>query len=108
MAGELAIPIGLHIGWNFTIGLIYGFPVSGVDRGLSLFASNQSGPAIWTGGAFGPEGGILGILIVLTGMVLVSAWVRWTRGLLEFKTKLASYEVKEKRTTRATSPMAQL
>jgi hypothetical protein len=78
LTGELAIPIGLHIGWNFAQGAIFGFPVSGADAHLSLLATQQSGPTIWTGGAFGPEGGLLGPLALLLGALLVYGWVRWT------------------------------
>jgi hypothetical protein len=93
LTGELALPVGLHITWNFFMGHVFGFPVSGVDDNLSLLAAQQSGPAVWTGGAFGPEGGLLGVAAILFGMLLVWGWVCWTRRGASVHTELAEYSV---------------
>ena len=34
------------------------------------------GPVIWTGGSFGPEGGLSVFIAILLGLVLVSGWLR--------------------------------
>ena len=81
LTGQLAIPIGLHFTWNFVQGSVFGFPVSG--RALSdaaLMTTEAVGPVLWTGGAFGPEAGLLGILAALAGIGLIYLWVRWTAG----------------------------
>ncbi len=91
LTGELAIPIGLHIAWNFAQGYVFGFPVSGVDAHLSLIATQQTGPIVWTGGAFGPEGGLIGVLVILLGMLLVYGWVQWTRRRVAVQAELAHY-----------------
>jgi hypothetical protein len=81
LTGELAIPIGVHITWNFVQGNVLGFPVSGVDyRWATVFATQQHGPELWTGGAFGPEAGLLGVLAMLLGALLTILWVRWRYG----------------------------
>ncbi len=67
---QLWLPIGLHIGWNFFEGTVFGFPVSGLDI-YRLMRITVHGPEWWTGGAFGPEAG----LIVLPGLALGSALV---------------------------------
>ena len=67
---QLWLPIGLHIGWNFFEGVVFGFPVSGLDL-YHLLRITVEGPEIWTGGAFGPEAG----LVVLPGLVLGAALV---------------------------------
>jgi len=57
---KLWLPIGLHFSWNFFQSYVYGFPVSGyVFEGI--FKVNISGQELWTGGAYGPEGGLIGI-----------------------------------------------
>ena len=91
LTGELAIPIGVHVAWNFAQGYVFGFPVSGVDEHLALIATRQTGPTPSTGGAFGPEGGLIGFLATLLGMVLVYGWVRWTRRRVSVQAKLAQY-----------------
>ena len=76
----MAIPIGFHIAWNLFEGLVFGFPVSGVDMGTSLIALQVKGPELWTGGPFGPETGLLGIGGHLVGTIFIILWLRYRRG----------------------------
>jgi membrane protease YdiL (CAAX protease family) len=101
LTGELAIPIGLHIAWNFAQGYIFGFPVSGVEEPLSLIATQQTGPIDWTGGAFGPEGGLIGVLAFLLGMLLIYGWVRWIRRRVTVQTELAQYSTSFRKTVKS-------
>ncbi|TYP93789.1 hypothetical protein LX73_1500 [Fodinibius salinus] len=64
LTGSLALSVGLHFGWNFTLGAIAGFPVSGFHFEASVITIKQLGSSLWTGGRFGPEAG----LIVLLGL----------------------------------------
>jgi uncharacterized protein len=59
-AMNIWFPIALHIGWNFTQTLL-GFPVSGKDFPGPL-TTTSTGSDLVTGGDFGPEAGIIGIL----------------------------------------------
>lgn len=92
LTGELALSIGLHITWNFFQGTVFGFPVSGGNFGASLITIEQGGPTLWTGGAFGPEAGLLGIFAILIGSVLLVLWVRWRYGSVTLAPQLATYE----------------
>jgi membrane protease YdiL (CAAX protease family) len=90
LSGELAIPIGLHITWNFFQGAIYGFPVSGLGPfGATLLVTEQGGPELWTGGAFGPEGGLLIPIVMLLGMSLIVLWTRLRTGKVSLSTPVA-------------------
>lgn len=73
--GSLAIPIGIHITWNFFQGVVWGFPVSGVDAGVTIVAVDVIGPTVFTGGAFGPEAGLLGTAAKLVGIAAILGWV---------------------------------
>jgi membrane protease YdiL (CAAX protease family) len=63
---QLWLPIGLHLGWNFFEGTIFGFPVSG-QYTYQLIRQSTSGPDLITGGAFGPEAGLILLPILLLG-----------------------------------------
>lgn len=89
LTGELALGIGLHITWNLFEGNVFGFPVSGTDAGPTLIAIRQAGPKLWTGGAFGPEAGLIGVLAIVLGSALILLWVRRTRGRIGLCTELA-------------------
>jgi uncharacterized protein len=90
LSGELAIPIGLHITWNFFQGAVYGFPVSGFGAfGPTLLTTEQGGPQVWTGGSFGPEGGLLVPGIMLLGMSLVALWTHLRTGKVSLHTPIA-------------------
>lgn len=89
--GRLGLPIGLHIAWNLFEGTIYGLPVSGLRLSpFSVFNTIDRGPTLWTGGAFGPEGGLLGMLAMLAGMAAILLIARGRRGGLTLATQLTT------------------
>ncbi|MGF1471009.1 MAG: CPBP family intramembrane glutamic endopeptidase [Rubrobacteraceae bacterium] len=90
LTGELSIPIGLHITWNFFQGTVFGFPVSGLEPiGATFISIEQGGPDLWTGGAFGPEAGLMDPIATLIGISLIALWVRLRRGRVALHTPLA-------------------
>ncbi len=72
--GSLAAPIGLHISWNLFQGPVLGFPVSGNVTENSVVALTQLGDPMWTGGLFGPEAGLMGVLATI---VLMAIFLKW-------------------------------
>jgi membrane protease YdiL (CAAX protease family) len=74
---RLWLPIGLHFGWNFTEGGIFGLSVSG-GKAEGLLQSQLTGPELLTGGAFGPEASIVTVALglVMGAAMLAYAWRR--------------------------------
>jgi len=82
---SLWLPCGLHFGWNFTQTSIYGFPTSGAAfADKTIVRLTQSGPEWITGGAFGPEGGVLATLALIfcTWYILKSKVLEAPEGII--------------------------
>jgi membrane protease YdiL (CAAX protease family) len=73
--GTLWLPLGFHFAWNYVQGPVLGLPVSGLTAFGVGSASPLIGPALWTGGSFGPEGGL-----TVTVVVAVACIVLWILG----------------------------
>jgi membrane protease YdiL (CAAX protease family) len=97
LTGELAIPIGLHITWNFFQGNVFGFPVSGIDAGATFITIEQGGPPSITGGAFGPEAGLIGIAAMTLGSILTILWVRVRYGKVGILERLVTPDLRCRR-----------
>ncbi|MDA1028815.1 MAG: CPBP family intramembrane metalloprotease [Bacteroidetes bacterium] len=76
--GQLWLPMGLHLGWNFFQASVFGFASSG-QKSPSLIAQAPIGPEWLSGGEFGAEGSILLIPFLILSMVAIHYWVRWSR-----------------------------
>lgn len=76
LTGRLWVSIGVHAGWNFTQGTVFGAHVSGGDFGPSFTASmpRSNLPDWLTGGAFGPEASLSAFMVC----TMVGAAVPWT------------------------------
>jgi uncharacterized protein len=68
---RLWFPIGMHAAWNFSEGTVFGMSVSGLGASKGLIAGTVSGPAILTGGQFGPEASIVAVLVCFTAAGLL-------------------------------------
>lgn len=79
LTGELGISIGLHLTWNLFQANVYGFAVSGSAQATHLLSIEVIGPSVWTGGAYGPEVGLIGLMWALIGCGLTLLWVKWFR-----------------------------
>ncbi len=66
------LAFGLHAAWNFTEGGVFGAVVSGFSHAHGVLRSSFHGSPLVTGGAFGPEGSIVAVVICLAaGCVLL-------------------------------------
>ncbi|GAB4495833.1 MAG: type II CAAX endopeptidase family protein [Anaerolineales bacterium] len=71
VTNRLWLPIGLHIGWNFFEGVVFGFPVSGLNI-FRLMQTQVNGPFWLTGGEFGPEAGLILLPALIFGAFLIA------------------------------------
>ena len=76
--GQLWLPMGLHLGWNFFQASIFGFASSG-QVSPSLISQSPIGPDWLSGGEFGAEGSVLIIPVTILSYFLIHYWVRATR-----------------------------
>ena len=69
-SGSLWFVTGLHFGWNWVMA-VSGLPVSGLDVSISGLEAAVTGPVLWTGGPFGPEGALMITFVTVVG----TAWL---------------------------------
>lgn len=77
--GSLALPIGIHFGWNWVQGSLFGFDVSGFHQTGWLLPHMLDKPEWLTGGAFGPEASVLAVVVDAVAVLLLWRW----RGLMQ-------------------------
>ena len=70
---NLWLAVGIHLGWNFAEGSIYGAAVSGTAPIHTLMRTSLTGTPVLTGGTFGPEASIVSIVVCLfaSGVLLL-------------------------------------
>jgi uncharacterized protein len=81
-SGDLWLAIGLHAGWNWVLPLL-GVNLSGFTMKLTGYDVQWSLSEVWSGGAYGPEGGLLcTVVVALLVMALMRAPLRPQKLLL--------------------------
>jgi membrane protease YdiL (CAAX protease family) len=73
--GGMWTAFGAHLGWNATLAALAA-PVSGLPFNIPYIDYRMGHPGWLTGGAFGPEGGLLATLVLTVTTVLVAQWIR--------------------------------
>jgi hypothetical protein len=63
----LWMPWGVHFGWNFTLGLVFGLPVSGLTQFAVVVHTTAHGPFWLTGGSYGIEASRVGTVAIILG-----------------------------------------
>jgi uncharacterized protein len=76
---RLWFPIGIHAGWNYAEGTIFGTAVSGGTVKGTLLHGVLSGSPLLTGGAFGVEASIIAIPVCLAAAALFAIKVKPAR-----------------------------
>ena len=72
--GALWLSIGFHTGWNWALGCLYGFAVSGIGLTSAMEQVTMPDAPDWaTGGGFGPEASIPGLLALV--LVVAAVWL---------------------------------
>jgi len=69
--GGIAAAWGLHVGWNGGLGILADAPVSGVQFQMPVVEYASGGPEWFTGGSFGPEGGMVSTIAMMAAL----AWL---------------------------------
>jgi membrane protease YdiL (CAAX protease family) len=91
---SLALPIGLHLGWNWAQGDILGFSVSGFEK-TGWLKPIFHGKEQWlTGGDFGPEASIFSVIVSIVVLFILHRW----KGNVENKKEEDSLMVGEQAT----------
>lgn len=60
-SGALWLPVGIHFGWNLMLP-VFGTNLSGFTMGMTGYALRWNVGELWSGGEYGPEGGLLATL----------------------------------------------
>jgi len=63
-SGDLWLPIGLHLGWNWALPL-FGVNLSGFTIRVTGYVMRWKVGPVWSGGDYGPEGGLICTAILL-------------------------------------------
>ena len=70
---SLWFPLGVHWAWNWSLGSLFGLPVSGINNlaPYPLMHGTDLGPAWLTGGSYGIEGGLACTITLVISTVFI-------------------------------------
>jgi membrane protease YdiL (CAAX protease family) len=75
---NLWFPTALHFTWNWTMGVFFGIPISGLHIERPLLVTSSDGPVWLTGGSYGSEGGAAATIVLIAAIAVI--WrARWLR-----------------------------
>jgi membrane protease YdiL (CAAX protease family) len=70
----LWLSIGMHIGWNFFQGPVFGYAASGQAEDVTLFRHRPATADWLSGGDFGPEASVITLPVILLALLAMRAW----------------------------------
>jgi len=70
-ARNLWFPTALHFAWNWTMGVFFGIPISGLRIERPLLVTSDNGPVWLTGGSYGSEGGAAATVVLIAGIIVI-------------------------------------
>jgi membrane protease YdiL (CAAX protease family) len=88
---RLAFAIGFHIFWNFSQGVLFGIPVSGLAPQAHLLDVKLNGAAWFTGSLFGFEGSVLCLITNITITILIFLFYIMKNKDLRLNYKITEY-----------------
>ncbi|SFK93403.1 CPBP family intramembrane glutamic endopeptidase [Lysobacter sp. cf310] len=71
---SLAMPVGIHLGWNWAQGYLLGFDVSGFAHAGWFHPQLLDRPQWVTGGSFGPEASIFAVVVDAALILVLWKW----------------------------------
>jgi uncharacterized protein len=86
---RLWLPIGIHTGWNFSEGGVFGAAVSG-SAPHGWLQSTIGGPAWLSGGEFGPEASVVAVVICGALGIALVLWVAKHGGIVRPRSRRAA------------------
>ena len=89
LTGRLGCSIGLHMGWNIFQNNVFGLPNGGKLSHATVLVSQAHGPDAWTGGTFGPEGGLAVLVVLVIASVFSIGALRRRASKLSLELSLA-------------------
>lgn len=84
LSGDLALPIGFHLFYNFTMTAVYG--IGGSQQSPELLVLDIAGPAFWVG-----EEGFLRVIFAVVGGALLLTYIRWRDGELDIDARVMQW-----------------
>lgn len=82
LTGRIWMSIGMHAGWNFALGWLFGSTVSGLDSfvtGPLRMHPAEDAPTLLSGGGFGPEASVAAFVVSLAASA-ICLWLAWKKG----------------------------
>ena len=76
ITGGISMPLGLHVGWNLSLGMLFGVRVSGLNLPSAFHIALEDLPPVLGGGDFGPEASLVLTVLFIVIVFLLARRLR--------------------------------